>query len=151
MTLTQKKLAADILKVGVGRVWIDPDSMKDVKEAITRDDVRNLIKTGAIRAKQKTGISRGRARHTLSQKRKGRQKGHGSRKGKPNARQNLKETWVNNIRLQRSFFKELKGKSLISVSTYRLLRTKSKGGFFKGKRRVKLFLTEKGLWEKKQE
>lgn len=148
MTITQRKLAADILKIGTKRVWLDPERMTEIQEALTRDDVKNLINNGLIRAKQKTGVSRGRARKILQQKRKGRRQGIGSRKGKRGVRQNLKQQWVSKIRLQREFFRELKGKKLISVSTYRLLRSKSKGGFFRSPRHVKLYLTEKTLWQK---
>ncbi|HNS25277.1 MAG TPA: 50S ribosomal protein L19e, partial [Methanobacteriaceae archaeon] len=30
---TQKRLAADILKIGVNRVWIDPDHSEEVSQA----------------------------------------------------------------------------------------------------------------------
>ena len=50
---TQKRLAADILKVGVNRIWIDPERIDEVSGAITRDGVKQLIKDGAIRAKPK--------------------------------------------------------------------------------------------------
>ena len=37
----QKKLAADILKVGETRVVMDPEHLEDIKNAITRADIRN--------------------------------------------------------------------------------------------------------------
>ena len=144
----QRKLAADILKVGIQRVWLDPERMGEIKEALTRGDIKKLISNGLIRSKPKTGISRGRARKLLSQKRKGRRTGIGSRKGKAGVRQDLKAQWVSKIRLQRELFKALKDKKLISIPTYRLLRQKSKGGFFRSPRHVKLYLTEKLLWQK---
>ena len=36
---TQRRLAASILKVGVNRVWIDPEEIEEVSRAITRDGV----------------------------------------------------------------------------------------------------------------
>jgi large subunit ribosomal protein L19e len=36
---TQKRLAADILKAGESRIWIDNDSLDEVSKAITRADV----------------------------------------------------------------------------------------------------------------
>ena len=33
---TQKRLAADLLKVGVNRVWIDPNNLEEVSRAITQ-------------------------------------------------------------------------------------------------------------------
>ncbi|MGB9201751.1 50S ribosomal protein L19e, partial [Methanobacterium sp.] len=40
---TQKRLAADILKVGVNKVWIDPETVEEVSRAITRESVKQLI------------------------------------------------------------------------------------------------------------
>ncbi|MFQ5836639.1 MAG: 50S ribosomal protein L19e, partial [Candidatus Bathyarchaeia archaeon] len=37
---SQRRLAAEILKVGEGRVWIDPDRTEDVEAAITREEIR---------------------------------------------------------------------------------------------------------------
>lgn len=70
MNLTpQKNIAARILNVGVKRVWIDPESEEDLSLALTREDVRKLISDGIIRKKPIMGVSRGRARNLLTQKR----------------------------------------------------------------------------------
>jgi large subunit ribosomal protein L19e len=53
----QKRIAAQVMKVGEGRVWIDPEASEDVAEAITREDIRGLIKEGTITIKQKKGVS----------------------------------------------------------------------------------------------
>ena len=51
---TQKRLAADILKVGVNRVWIDPENVEEVSRAITRERVKQLIDSGdKIKARRK--------------------------------------------------------------------------------------------------
>jgi len=42
----QKRLAADLLKCGVHRVKIDPKKVEEITEAITREDVKRLIKDG---------------------------------------------------------------------------------------------------------
>ena len=83
---TQKKLAAKILKVGVNRVWIDPEHMEEVSRAITRNSIRALINDGVIKAKPVNGISSYRSKKNAEQKSKGRRKGHGSRKGAKKAR-----------------------------------------------------------------
>lgn len=67
---TQKKLAAKILKVGVNRVWIDPEHMEEVSRAITRNSIRALINDGVIKAKPVNGISSYRAKHNAEQKKK---------------------------------------------------------------------------------
>ena len=43
-----KRMAADLLKCGVTKVWIDPEKVEEAKKAITKEDVRRLIKTGII-------------------------------------------------------------------------------------------------------
>lgn len=48
----QKRLAADILGVGKNRVRFDPDAQSEIADAITRDDVRELIDSGVIQANE---------------------------------------------------------------------------------------------------
>ena|SRR3989344_5822022 len=146
----QRRLAAQVFDVGENRIWLDPTFPEDLLKALTRQDIKHLIARGHIRAKPENSNSRGRIRHALAQKRKGRRHGQGSRKGKKAVRQQLKTQWVSKIRLQRELFGELKEKKLISIPTYRHLRQKSKGGFFRSPRHVKLYLTEKALWNKQQ-
>ena len=82
----QKRLAADILSrregrtVGIHRICINPDYLDEVTNAVQKDDIRQLIEEGVIKAKPLVGNSRGRARKAEYQKAKGRRKGHGSRK-----------------------------------------------------------------------
>src|SRR3989344_3641132 len=49
----QKELAAEVAKVGVYKIVLDPARYEDLKEAITKADIRALIKDGAITIKQK--------------------------------------------------------------------------------------------------
>jgi len=141
----QKSLASKIAKSSKSKVKLVTSRLEEIKEAITRSDVRALIKDGAINVLPKRGVSRSRARATQKQKAKGRQKGHGSRKGRANAREPGKEKWMNKIRLQRSFLKELKEKNKLSQEDYKDLYLKSKGGFFRSKRHIKLYITEHKL------
>ena len=39
----QKKMAAQILKCGVNRVWVDPRYVDQVSGAVQKSDVRELI------------------------------------------------------------------------------------------------------------
>ena len=75
---TQKRLAASILKVGLNRVWIDPERLEEVSMAITREGVKQLINDGAIKAKPQKGISSYRSKKIKEQKAKGKRKGRGS-------------------------------------------------------------------------
>ncbi len=147
---SQKQISAKVLKVGTGKVWFDTTRLDEIKEAITRSDIRGLIAKKVIQKKADKGTSRVRARKRLEQRRKGRQKGQGTRKGKSSSRLSKKEKWMNLIRGQRKFINELKEKGLIDVKTYRLLYRRAKGGYFRNKRHIKLYLTEQKLFKEKK-
>ncbi|MEM0346197.1 MAG: 50S ribosomal protein L19e, partial [Thermoplasmatales archaeon] len=95
--LAQKRMAAEIMKVGMSRVWMDTKSIEEISEAVTKDDVRRLIKRKVIQKKQKKGNSRGRIKEAKAQRKKGRRKGQGSRKGTRNAREPRKKRWVKTV------------------------------------------------------
>ena len=145
----QKRLAATILKCSKYRVRLDGNRLEDIKEAITKVDIRTLIGQGAVYKIPEKGISRVRARKIKKQKVKGRQKGHGSRKGKKTARKPTKELWINKVRLQRKLLREMRFRNLITPKTFRSLYNKSRGGFFRSKRHIKLFIEEHNLVQKK--
>ncbi|NQU79823.1 50S ribosomal protein L19e [Candidatus Woesearchaeota archaeon] len=145
----QKRLAASIFKSSQKRVWFDQDRLPDIKESITKQDLKGLISEGVIRLKPETSISRGRARQKKIQKGKGLQKGKGSRKGGLRARIPKKDLWKVKMRVQRGFLKILRDKGFITRSIYQNLYLKSKGGFFRSKRHIKIYLDEHKLTEKK--
>lgn len=68
---TQRRLAAQILKAGQNRVWINPEKTDDAEAAITREEVRKLIHEGVIKSKPEKGVSRARARVLHEKKKKG--------------------------------------------------------------------------------
>ena len=117
----QKKLVAKVAGVSKKRVKLDTASFEEIKEAITKKDIKNLISEGLVTVKPKRGISRARANKNKKQKAKGRQKGPGSRKGKATARMPKKKTWMAKIRVQRNFLRELKTKKLLDSKTNRNL------------------------------
>jgi len=126
----QKRLAADVLDVGQNRVWFDPDAQADIAEAITRDEIRDLVDEGRIQAEDATGNSRGRARERNKKRAYGHQKGPGKRRGKKGARQNEKEEWQTKIRAQRRKLRELRDKGELTPTQYRQLYKKAGGGEF---------------------
>lgn len=146
----QKRLAASILKSSPKRVWFDEDRLNDIKEAITKQDLKGLISEGAIRLKPVKSISRGRSRKIKTQKAKGLRKGSGSRKGAMKARAPKKEKWMNKIRVQRRFLKSLRAHGYLDRSTYQQLYLKSKGGFFRSERHIKIYLEENNLLKQKK-
>lgn len=137
-----KELAAIILKVGVGKIYIDPKQGPKVKEAMTKDDVRTLIAERVIKKRQDNYQSKGRTRDLKERKRKGRKKGKGKRTGTKKARQSKKETWMKRVRAQRRTLKELKESNPEEVKTlgYSDIYRKIKGGYFRGKKYLKEYV-----------
>lgn len=129
----QRRMAAEVMKCGVHRVWIDPDATEDVAAAVTRADVRRLVSGGVIKAAQKAGVSRGRTRHVAAQKKKGRQVGPGSRKGAKYARKPRKERWIQLIRPIRVELRTLRADKKITPSQYREYYMRAKGGQFRSR------------------
>jgi len=138
----QKRLAAQIYGCSPDRVVFDNDRLDDIKQAITKRDLKLLMGEGAITRKPGNFTSKARSRKLALQKRKGRRKGPGSRKGKFGARFRPKETWMSLVRVQREFIKLLLSKNIITRQAYRGLYLKSKGGYFRSKRHIKLYLEE---------
>ena len=145
----QRRLAAKILKVGVNRVKIDPDSLSDVALAITREDVRRHIDDGNIRKRKVKSISRGRARALHAKKRRGQRMGIGSRKGPKYSRLPKKRQWINRVRAQRKFLRQLRDEGYIDTNTYRTLYLQSKGGLFRNVRYLRNYIAERGLAKKR--
>lgn len=127
---TQKRLAAKILGVGVSRIYISPQHLEDVSQAITKDDVRSLIKMGFIKVRPPSTPSRGRKRILRLKKSRGKRKSAGSRKGAAGARRKPEVEWVHRVRKQREYIKKLRREGVIDSKTYRMLYLKIKGGVF---------------------
>ena len=136
---TQRRLAADLLNAGESRIVFRPDKLKEISEAITREDIRSLIKKKYITVKAKKGVSRARAKKLHEQRKKGRRKGPGSRKGSKNSRYPKKRRWINKIRPQRRFLKLLKEKAKVTTKQFRKLYRLAKAGFFRSRRHLKLY------------
>ncbi|WP_416840800.1 50S ribosomal protein L19e [Haloferax sp. DFSO52] len=136
----QKRMAADVLDVGKSRVWFDPDAQSDIAEAITREDIRELVDEGTIRAKTAKGNSKGRARERAAKRSYGHRKGAGSRKGRSGARKNKKDAWVSRIRAQRRRLKELRDDGTLDRTQYRSLYNKASGGEFDSVDRLEAYI-----------
>lgn len=144
----QKKIAARIMKCGVSRVWIDPAKGSDVAEAITSADIRKMISDGTIKKLPKTNNSTFRIKKKAAQKRKGRQKGTGSRKGKLGTRLNKKGAWMNRIRSIRKLIVQLKAEKKIDNQTYRMLYVQAKSGAFRSRAHVMIYIERNNLMKK---
>jgi len=141
----QRRMASTLLKCGSNRVWMDHDRIDEIAKAVTKDDIRILIRGDAIKSKQIKGISRGRKKFNAEQKKKGRRRGYGSRKGAKYARLPRKKQWIRTIRPIRSYLKTLRTEKKIDRTTYRKYYRKAKGGEFKNKRRLETYLISDGI------
>ncbi|MEM0016982.1 MAG: 50S ribosomal protein L19e [Candidatus Korarchaeum sp.] len=112
----QRRLAARVAGVGLSRVRINPEKVEAVSEAVTRDDIKRLIRSGAIEILQKRGVSRVRGRR--------KRRGPGSRKGGKYSRLPRKERWVRRIRALRRELRKMRDEGMIDAKTYRELYEK---------------------------
>ncbi len=146
MELNQvKRLAAAVLKIGESRVRIK--DREKAGQAMTRDDVRSLIKQGKIIVKPVFGISKVRARKLKAQKKKGLRSGRGTRKGSKKSRTPRKKLWMRKVRALRR--KLTKTKPELKPRAYRKLYNMIKGGYFRDKGHLSLYIEEHELTVKK--
>jgi large subunit ribosomal protein L19e len=146
---SQRRLAAQILKVGQNRVWINPERMDDVEAAITREEIRKLIHEGVIKSLSEKGVSRARARILHEKKTKGLRRGPGSKSGAAHAKISKKEAWMNKIRALRKRLRALKAKKIITESTYRKVYTMASSGRFESIADMERYLKVHELWRKR--
>ena len=146
--MLQKRLAGKLLKCSPQRVKLNPLKIDEIKGAITKVDVRRLITSGVITKDSLYGGSKVRARERQTQRARGRRRGIGSRKGSAGARTNAKDAWVAQIRTQRDLLKRLRDHKKITQETYTDLYAKSKGGFFRSTRHIKVYSEEQNLFVK---
>jgi len=141
MTSLQKRLAAKILKVGESKVWLDPTKTKDIEGAITKNDIRKMIKKSYIKSLH------GKIKKPKEKRRK--RKGTGSRKGSKYAKVSAKRRWISTIRPLRMMLKELRASKQIDSATYRKLYLLVKGGMFRNRSHLKIYLEQHGIIKKK--
>ncbi len=142
---TAKRIASDELKSGVSRIWVDMDSLTQVQEAATREDVRHLIEKHVIQAKPKKGNSNARFKKRLKQLAKERRRGPGSVRGTRNARFPRKRRWIKTIRALRDELRVLKTDNKIDPTTYRKYYRIVKGGTIKSRAQLRSQIKLAGL------
>ena len=140
---TVRRIAAEILHRGENKIKIKASEITKVKEALTREDVRGLIKEGIVYKLRKQGVSRARAKQRHKQKKKGRQKGAGKRKG--NVKKRPKKQWMAKARLQRKILAYLSKNGLIDSSDRKIIYYRIKGGFLRSKAALVKYLNEHDL------
>jgi large subunit ribosomal protein L19e len=127
MNLAKKKiLAAKTLGVGKERIVFNNENLNDIKEAITKQDIRDLFANHSIFIKEIHG-------RKVKVKRKNRRK-MGSIKKRAI---NKKGMYIILTRKLRAHIRELRKKESISKERYLKLRKEIKTGAFKSKAHLK--------------
>jgi large subunit ribosomal protein L19e len=145
----QRRLAAQILKIGQNRVWINPERMDDVEGAITREEIRKLIHERTIVSLPEKGVSRSRAKVIRAKKLKGRRSGPGSLKGADHSKVTKKEIWMIRIRSLRRKLRELKARKVIAETTYTQYYRMAGSGRFESIADLERNLKAHDLWRKR--
>lgn len=127
MNLAKKKiLAAKTLGVGKERIVFNNENLNDIKEAITKQDIRDLFANHSISIKEIRG-------RKAKVKRKNRRKMGSIKKRAVNKKGN----YIILTRKLRAHLRELRKKESISKERYLKLRKEIKTGAFKSKAHLK--------------
>ena len=125
----KKRLASRTLKVGKERVVFLESRLNEIKESITKQDIRDLKEAGAIVVKEIKGRKK--------KKKSSKKKGFGKIKKKVNKR---KEKYVIMTRKLRKYVAEMKKKEKISREEFYDVRKKIRNKIFRSKNHLKEYL-----------
>jgi large subunit ribosomal protein L19e len=127
MNLKRKKiLATKVLGVGKERIIFNKNSLQDIKDALTRQDIKDLLAAGAISiraAKGRKKIEKKSARRRAGSRRK--------------IVIDKKRRYINLTRKLRAYLAELRKKELVSNEVYFKLRQEIKASAFADKIHLK--------------
>jgi large subunit ribosomal protein L19e len=146
---SQRRLAAEIMKVGENRVWIDPERIDYVEAAITREEIKKLIHEKVVRSIPEKGISRARARVFAEKRKKGLRRGPGGKSGPARSKITKKQAWMSRIRPVRRRLRELKDSRAITESVYRKMYDMSESGVFESKAELERYIKTHNLWRRR--
>lgn len=132
MNLNKKKLlAAKSMNVGKGRIKFVEERLDEVKEALTKQDIKDLVKDGAIQIKEIKG------RKKVEQRKRKRGVGKIKKKLKPG-----KKGYVIMTRKLRSYLSEMNNQGKVSKEEKNEIRKKIKNRAFKSKAHLKQYIGE---------
>ena len=141
MNLAKKKgLAIRTFEVGRDRIFFVKSRLGDIKEAITKQDMRDLQKDGAIIIKERKG------RKTIIRKKRRRSVGNVRKK----VRQRKKEYVILTKKL-RKYVSELKRQGKISKEISEELRKRIRNRAFRSKAHLKGYIAGVKKWKSKEE
>ena len=133
----RKFLASKVFGVGKGRICFDVARLAEIKEAITKQDIKDLYQSGAITIKEISG------RHAHVKRETKRGPGKIKMKIKPGKRQ-----YIYMVRKLRRHLVELKKQERLTGEQYLDLRKRVKAREFKDKAHLKEHIASGGIkWE----
>jgi len=118
----KKQLAARVLGIGVNRVIFDASRLDEIKESLTRQDIKDLLKSRAVTIREARGKRKKIKRTT--------RRGEGKRKKIVGKR---KKEYMILVRKLRKTLKNLKNAGTITKESYKDLRKKVKAKAFKSR------------------
>ncbi len=118
----KKKLATRVLKVGIDRISFNEERLDEIKEAITNQDIRDLVKSKAIIIKPKKG------RRKINKSKS--KRGFGKIKKKIRKR---KENYIKLTRKLRRHLKNLRKMKKVSQKDYKTIRKQIRNKTFRSK------------------
>ncbi len=134
MKLEKKKaLAARTLNVGAGRIVFNAERLADIKEAITKQDIKDLQNSGAILIREKKG--------TLKKMRRKTRRRPGSIKKQATPK---KKHYITLTRKLRSHLSSLKKKNKLSREEHSNLRKEIRANAFKSLAHMKEKISQQG-------
>ncbi len=128
----QKELTKRTLKVGKKRIIFSKARLEDIKEAITKQDIRDLHEEKAILIKDIKGRSK------VSKRKRKRKTGKIKKKVK-----SRKKDYVEMTRKLRKYFKQLRDKGKITPEEAREIRKKIRNKAFKSQSQLKNYVESK--------
>lgn len=141
MNLSKKKsLAVSTLGVGKDRIVFNVNRLDEIKEAITKQDIRDLLSAGAIFVKDISG------RKTIVRRRTRRRMGSIKHKKKPGKRGYMILT-----RKLRAYLFELRNQNKLSPEIYSTLRKEIRAHIFKSKAHIKERIAHLQKWKYQEE
>ena len=126
---SRKQLASKVLRVGKNKVLFNPEHLEEIKEAITKQDIRDLFAEGIISVRETRGRRKIVRRTT--------RRGPGSIKLVVRDR---KGDYMIMVRKLRRYINELRKQNKIDRVRYYELRKKIKARIFKNKAHLKDYI-----------
>lgn len=143
MSKLVKNIAVKITHKGINKIKFKPDALEEINKALTREDVKKLIKDGNIIIQEdKHNISF--HSKVLKHKRKqGRSRGPGKKKGTKKARGVI--SYKKKIRAQRRILRSLKQEKIIDNDLFKSFNRLVRGNIFTTKISLLNHIKNKGV------